>query len=244
MIGDLSLTILAPLREAEEENDDSLVIMVEGPDGTILMTGDMESAEETDLLLHTRDLNCDILKVPNHGDDDAAVCGLVEAAAAKAALISTDPWEKPGTPDPDLLDALEDIGTDVYLTEGLDAMELRLVSGSVASHILMWEVTGIPDGITAELDEKEGLVTVRNETGSTLDLTDWYLVSERKELLFLLPEEILTPGGSVTIGTAKSDPGSYDLLWEEKNVFSKKKPDSVTLFTPDGRPAACAENGL
>lgn len=112
------LRVLAPLREIpENEDDNSLVMMLESPDGRILLTGDMEEAEEKELLESGAELRCDVLKVPNHGDDDACGAGLIEACAAKTAVISTDSGEKPGTPNAQLMENLAAAGCEVYVTQ-------------------------------------------------------------------------------------------------------------------------------
>ena len=111
-------TVLAPLTFNEEDEDNnSLVMMFETPFVRILLTGDMEKKEEKSLILSGADLHCDIFKVPNHADDDVCRHISLSSLGAKAALISTDPYEKPGTPDALLVQALEEAGMAVYRTD-------------------------------------------------------------------------------------------------------------------------------
>lgn len=118
---DAVLRVLAPIREIpDSENDNSLVMMLDSPDGRILLTGDMEYLEEMDLLSSGADLKCDVLKVPNHGDGDACSPYLITACAPSVALISTDSEEKSDTPDASVLANLERSGCAVYVTQDSD----------------------------------------------------------------------------------------------------------------------------
>ena len=82
--------VLAPAMEIPgDEDENSLVMMLDSPDGRILLTGDMEHMEEAALLTSGADLRCDVLKVANHGDSDATSAALIAACAPSVALIST-----------------------------------------------------------------------------------------------------------------------------------------------------------
>ena len=110
-------SVIGPLsRNETDEDDNSLVMMLDTGSHTVLLTGDMEKQEEKSLLDAGGFPVCDVFKVPNHADSD--VCLFMDLAAldAKVALISTDPYDKPGTPDALLLDALNKAGMQVYCT--------------------------------------------------------------------------------------------------------------------------------
>ena len=110
--------VLAPAMEIPgDEDENSLVMMLDSPDGRILLTGDMEHTEEAALLASGADLRCDVLKVANHGDSDATSAALIAACAPSVALISTDSTEKPGTPDPGIVRNLQSIGCAVCVTQ-------------------------------------------------------------------------------------------------------------------------------
>ena len=129
--------VLAPSVYSADEDDNSLVMMLVLPGLRALLTGDMEASEEALLLRSGADLKCDIFKVPNHADDD--VCKSLDLARldAKIALISTDPYEKPGTPDSLLLERLKQAGMEIYRTD-LSTLGIRVDFG--------------PDGIIASIE--------------------------------------------------------------------------------------------
>ena len=126
--------VLAPAMEIpDDEDDNSLVMMLESPDGRILLTGDMEHVEEAALLSSGADLCCDVLKVANHGDSDATSAALIAACAPSVALISTDSAEKPGTPDAGIVRNLQGIGCAVCVTQDASlGIRVTLDGGRVA----------------------------------------------------------------------------------------------------------------
>ena len=126
--------VLAPEMEIpDDEDDNSLVMMLESPDGRILLTGDMEHVEEVALLSSGVDLRCDVLKVANHGDSDATSAALIAACAPSVALISTDSAEKPGTPDAGIVRNLQGIGCAVCVTQDASlGIRVTLDGGRVA----------------------------------------------------------------------------------------------------------------
>lgn len=112
------LYVYAPEYEIPgNEDDNSLVMLLDSPDGRILLCGDMELEQESVLLKSGWNLSCDVLKVPNHADNDACSEALMQAAGAKIAVISTSSEEKPGTPSEHILEGLKSMGCDTYITE-------------------------------------------------------------------------------------------------------------------------------
>lgn len=128
------LLVLAPEREiAGNEDDNSLVMLLDSPDGRILLTGDMEHKEEALLLTSDAELNCDVLKVPNHGDGDACSAQLIRACEAKLAVISTSSEEKPDTPDKAVLRNLKEAGCEILITQDSDLGVLVTLRGGEVS---------------------------------------------------------------------------------------------------------------
>jgi competence protein ComEC len=226
--------VLAPLsKNTDEENDNSLVMMLETGDGRILLTGDMEKVEEAELMATNPDLACHVLKVANHGDNDASGSEFLAAAAPYAAVISTDSLEEPDTPAPEVLFELARLNADTYVTQDHSAVLVTLDGGDVSAEYLDWESSPNYD-VTMTVDAENELFTISNAGNSEVPLTDWYIYSEKGNELFAFASGLLPAGGSVTVGTRSSPEGAYDILWDEKNVVSDKKADPLTLYDPDG----------
>ena len=240
------LRVLAPFELSTDKDDNnSLVMMLETDQGRMLLTGDMELPEEAGLLKQGDDLSCDVLKAPNHGDSDTLSQAFARAAGADLAVISTDSYEKPGTPDPGVLARLKEAGTQVRVTQDAGLGVWVTLAGGVP------EVRDVPfpedeaQGLSIEgVYPGDDLIVMKND-GPDRDMTGWYLFSEKGNELFAFPEGTLFPsGGTLTVGTLSSNEGSYDLLWNDKKVIHQKKADGITLYDRYGRAADRRGNGL
>ena len=113
-----TLTVVGPLEKNEDtENCNSLVLLAEGGGGSILLTGDMEFPEEQSLLAAGALPRADVLKIGNHGEDDATSYALVNAVQPSLAVISTNTDDEPDTPSPRVLKLLADCNIPVLLTQ-------------------------------------------------------------------------------------------------------------------------------
>ena len=132
--------VLAPTVEIPgNEDDNSLVMMLDSPDGRILFTGDMEHMQEMTLHASGANLKCDVLKAPNHGDGDACSTQLIAACGAKAAIISTDSHEKEGTPSSKLLKNLKKADCAAYVTQDCTlGVHVVLDQGDVKVEYVNW----------------------------------------------------------------------------------------------------------
>jgi competence protein ComEC len=112
-VGDLSWTVLAPrvvLHGTDSDpNNDSLVLSVRTPTMTLLMTGDVETEGEQDLLRQPGALHADVLKVPHHGSDrqDPRFVAEVQATVALTSVGTGNPYGHPG---PQTMQRLQDNG--------------------------------------------------------------------------------------------------------------------------------------
>ena len=117
-LGSGTLRVLGPLRAAtDKEDNNSLVLYAETAGGSILLAGDMEFPEETDLLAAGSIPEADVLKVGNHGDGDATSPELLRAVKPRIAVISTSTEEKSSTPADRVLQDLAACGAEVYQTQ-------------------------------------------------------------------------------------------------------------------------------
>lgn len=132
--------VVAPETEIpNNEDDNSLVMLLDSPDGRILFAGDMELLEEMNLIASGADLKCDVLKVPNHGDQDACSANLIAACAPKVAVISTNAQEKSDTPDPRVLNDLDRAGCETFITQDCTlGVRVTLNAGEVHAEYVNW----------------------------------------------------------------------------------------------------------
>lgn len=232
-IGSAEFSVLAPIAKNEDDEDEnSLVMMLTTPDGRILLTGDMEHSEEAALLASDADLSCDILKVANHGDGDTTSDAFIRRAAAEYAVISTSSIEKPDTPDPYVVAALAANGAHVLVTQDSHAVKCTLMGGSVTAEHVLW-APPVYEGVSMAVDRENELFTIYNDSSADISLKNWYIYSDAGNELFIFGDTLLPAGSSITLGTKTSE-GSCDVYWDEKNVISNKKQDIITLYDENG----------
>ena len=244
-LGSAALNVLAPLKQMDDKDDNnSLVMMLESSEGRILLTGDIEYPAEQLLMNSVPDLKCDVLKVANHADNDTNSPAFSRRTSPSVAVISTSSAEKPGTPDPWVVQSLQAQGAEVYVTENCSGGVLVRLAGGVPEVRLV----DLPDP-----DSKVGLlravpgddlITLRCESGSA-DLSEWYLHSDRGNEMYIFPKGThLQAGETLTVGTRSSPDGAWDLLWEDKKVVHAKKEDTFTLYDASGTAVSSVSNGL
>lgn len=242
-LGSAVLEVLAPsVLNTDKDNNNSLVMMLRSAQGSILLAGDMEFEQERVLLATGASLDCDVLKVGNHADDDTGSDTFILAARPSVAVISTDSAEKPETPDPRLVDLLQSAGAQVCVTqEATGGILVRLTEGvpSVERIDLPSVQTGV---VICGVTPGEDTITLTN-SGTEQDLTGWYLYSDRGGELFLFPDGTrIGSGATLTIGT-QSTQATCDLLWDDEKVIHRSKTDTITLYAPNGMPVSSMSNG-
>ena len=242
-LGGARLDVLAPISLYNDKDDNnSLVMMLRSDAGSILLVGDMEFPEEAELVASGVSLDCDVLKVANHADDDTTGEAFVRAASPKVAVISTSTEEKPETPDPRAVALLQAAGAEVAVTQECTGGILVRLDGGVPTV----ERVSLPEPdiqvSIARVIPGEDLI-VLNNGGAAASLAGWYLCSERGGEMMVLPEGAAIPsGGSLTIGTNSSE-GDFDLLWNDKNVIHSGKRDVISLYAPNGLLVSEMDNG-
>ena len=131
------LKVIGPLEKNEEdENNNSLVLLAEGGGGSILLTGDMEFPEEDSLLKAGLIPHADILKIGNHGEDDATSNALIAAVKPALAVISTNTHDEPDTPSPRVLKLLASWDIPVLITQDTEnGVLVRITNGQITTEM-------------------------------------------------------------------------------------------------------------
>ena len=240
-LGAGTLAVLGPVQASETENCNSLVLLAEASGGRMLLTGDMEFPEEEDLLRAGLIPGCDVIKIGNHGEGDATSAALIQAVMPRVAVISTSTQEEPDTPDARVLQLLKTAGAKVYQTQ--DAVSGVLVTidqGRVEASGMHY--TGVPDAVKgvriAAVDKAEDCIRLVNGGKAAADLSGWYIVSEKGNQVFVLPEGTVLPSGGEMVISSLSTGQSGDLVWPDKNVWHDKKADPAVLYDVYGREMA------
>lgn len=240
-----TLNVLSPeFLNTDKDDNNSLVMLLESDAGKILLAGDMELVQEAQLLRSGDILTCDVLKVPNHADNDTTSDAFARAASPKLAVISTSTTEKPETPDSGVIKRLSTAGAECAVTQdGELGILATLTNGNVA-----WEYVNVPaDKETVSLREVvagDDIIVLYNENAAAVDLSGWYLFSDKGEEMYIFPNgTAINADSRLIIGTESSEDDDIDLMWPEKKVIHKSKTDVITLYDRYGRAVDRLSNG-
>jgi competence protein ComEC len=132
VIDGMRLEVLGPLRRYEGINDQSVVLWVEAGGASLLLTGDIEVAAQSDL----GPLRADVLKVPHHGGRTSDL-GWLDASMPRLSIVSVGENDY-GHPSPEVLEVLSggsvvvrtDVAGDIVVPLSGDPFRMIPVSSS------------------------------------------------------------------------------------------------------------------
>ncbi len=237
-LGNGRLLVIGPISASETENCNSLVLIAEASGGRMLLTGDMEFPEEEELLAAGVIPQCEVIKIANHGENDATSGELIRAVQPKVAVISTSTAAEPDTPSGRVMQLLSNAGIDIYQTQHAESGVLLTIDQgeATASKMGYTDFPAANKAVTiAEVDNQEDRITLQNTGEIAADVGGWYIVSEKGNQMYVLPEgTAIAPGGELVISSESSEEKG-DLVWPDKKVWHKSKEDTAFLYDVYGR---------
>lgn len=237
-LGTGRLTVIGPISASEVENCNSLVLVAEASGGKMLLAGDMEFPEERELIAAGAIPRCAVLKVGNHGESDATSEALIRAVQPQIAVISTSTEAEPDTPSTRVLAQLYSSRVALYQTQDAQSGVLVTIDQGEVSANLM-DYNDFPPAndavVIADVDNEDDRITLRNTGKTAADVSGWYIVSDKGNQIFVLPEGCeIAPRGELTI-SSQSSKEKGDLVWPDKKVWHKSKEDAALLYDVYGR---------
>lgn len=116
--GAVTFSVLGPLEDYEDLNDQSVVLRGEIGEISFLFTGDQESAAEKDLVKeYGKSLQSTILKMGHHGSSGSSSDRFLDAVQPKYAIISCGKDNSYGHPHKEAIERLEERGISYYRTD-------------------------------------------------------------------------------------------------------------------------------
>lgn len=231
-IGEASVTVLGPAGNYAEENDNSLVLMLEYRKTKLLFAADQLSAAERGLIDSGRQLDADVLKVAHHGEDDTTSSAFIKAVSPLYAVITTD---KENPPSEQVISSISIAGGQSFVLGDTGTMLFESDGENMSMKPLPAPEEDAPDVRITALDVSAEYVTIMNSSVKRVDLTGWYIYSDKGGEVYFFPEGTeLAPTESVSVYSGKAAaerPGG--LVWTLDKMWSKK--DTCSLYDNRGR---------
>ncbi len=124
-IGETRIEIAHPLVianvDAPSTNGESVVLRIVYGERAFLLTGDIESAAEQQLVDLARPLNADVVKIAHHGSRTSSIPAFVRAINAQVGIISVGRRSQFGHPHPEVVARWQAAGA-ILLTTGTSGM--------------------------------------------------------------------------------------------------------------------------
>jgi len=239
------LRVLGPISvNTENENNNSMVLYVESPDGTMLLTADMKTEEENELLAAGVIPPANVLKVGHHGDSAASGDWLIRTVKPELAVISTSTKEERDTPASSVLKRLGLYSATVAVTQDFThGIFVTLHEGRAYYQDIVWQIPDYSQGIRASLNLAEDLLTLRNASSSPIPLKGWTLYSSRGDTSIVLPDDAVIPANGVyKIGT-HSTGTTASVILSVNRLWHKSKFDQCILYDNAGNIVLVTDNG-
>ena len=138
-LGSATITVYGPHSVSFSEEDDwSLVLMIEYQGVRFLFTGDAEMRSEEAMLMYDDmyPLKADVLKVGKHGSDNASSYDFIQAVSPQIAIISCGEDNRYDFPNGDVIQNL--------LDAGVDDIRVTWKNGDIHLSVIDRNVTTIP----------------------------------------------------------------------------------------------------
>lgn len=219
-----------------DDNDNSLVAMLEVNGRRFLFTGDMQKAEDKILTESGADITCDVLKAPNHANNDSCSEAFCKAASPLITVISTDTSVDANSASRLVMARLS--GSEFYVTQKY-SLGVRVDVSAKGEISLSFPENTAPAAQNIEITEASKThqsFTIRNNGTAALDLTGWFVYSTKGCEVFAFPAGcVIEPGQEMIVACRKSDLASTaDLVWDKKKVWADNKADNAVLCDSAG----------
>lgn len=223
---DVRFTVLGPLSLNEgDDNDNSLVLRFSYGGKTFLFVGDMQFAEEQEIISSGANLKSDVLKVGNHGNPDATGDDFGALVSPNTAVISTNTMVDTDSANPRVYAALPN--AQIVVTQDFPIGVLLTLddSGAISLHNPARQPSNFSVSVDS-FDVETQTITLVNSGADSVDLSGMILLSVRSDTSLRFPDGTsLAAGDQLIIGAG----GDFAFSAEDKPL-SKKKDNTVILY--------------
>jgi competence protein ComEC len=116
----------------EASNEESLVLRISQGETSFLLTADVGSDSELEIIRNFPDLRAQVLKSPHHGSRTSSSLAFLEKIQPAVVVISAGRGNVYGVPHPDVLERYEKLGLRILRTDMEGAVEISVNDGNLA----------------------------------------------------------------------------------------------------------------
>lgn len=116
-LGDAIFTIVGPVQSHDDENNNSIALLLSHGENTFLFTGDAGEEEEQDLAEGDLSILADVYKVGHHGSKTSTAQDILEKISPAYAVISCGEDNAYGHPHAETLNKLREMDVQVFRTD-------------------------------------------------------------------------------------------------------------------------------
>lgn len=127
-IGNATVDVISDGKEYNNTNDSSVVLKVTCGNTDLLLTGDISSTVERDLINKNASIDAEILKVAHHGSSSSSSQSFLRAVSPKVSVISVGAGNQYGHPTKDTLQRLAAANSPIYRTDLNDTVLLEVTN--------------------------------------------------------------------------------------------------------------------
>lgn len=124
-LGEAVLTILGPVVDSDDKNEQSVICRVAHGSQRMLFVGDAGKEEEDSLLAAGVDLRADLLKVGHHGSSGSSTTAFLREVGAQMGIISCGADNDYGHPHTEAVERLTKAGVTLYRTDRQGTIVVR-----------------------------------------------------------------------------------------------------------------------
>lgn len=165
--GDAVFTVLGPVQEYSDNNNNSIVIRMVHGNNSFLFTGDAETDAEADILNDGLNVRADVLKAGHHGSSTSTSDAFLEAVSPEYAVISCGEDNKYGHPHAETMNKFRQAGITVYRTD-----EQGTVIASSDGNTITWNESPSDSWLTGEASGTVGITYILNTNSHKFHLPD------------------------------------------------------------------------
>ena len=130
-LGDAKVSVIGPVTEYEDNNNNSIAVIVEYSGKKIAFMGDTEKEGENDILQSGINIDVDVIKIGHHGSRSSSTNAFLSALSPEYAIISCGTDNSYGHPHLETLLTLRGMDVQIYRTDVQGTVIMYINNGNI-----------------------------------------------------------------------------------------------------------------